>query len=89
MCPANHPEYSGLIFCRKCGRSAGKDPSKINNQLDKTSNKLSKWCAQQKLPKKQWAENPITTYQYSSKRRTILECNARGKRCGDPPALRT
>ena len=67
MNPGSHPEYPGLIFCRKCGRSAGKDPRKINNQLDKDGNKLTKWCAQQKLPREQWAESPITTYQYSKK----------------------
>ena len=67
MNPSNHPEYPGLIFCRKCGRSAGRNPSTINNQLDKAGNKLTKWCAQQKLPKEQWAERPITIYQYSKK----------------------
>ena len=73
MNPSTHPEFPSLIFCRKCGRSAGKDPRKINNQLDKSGNKLTKWCTQQKLPREQWAEQPITLYQYSKKHQDDLQ----------------
>ena len=65
MYPADHAEHPGLIFCRKCGRSAGYDPSEINNQLDKQTTKMGKFFAQKTLPREQWAEEPILLYQDS------------------------
>ena len=65
MLPHDHSEFPGLIYCRKCGRSAGYDSSKINNQLSTKTNKIDKWCKQSQLARDQWAEKPIRLYQYS------------------------
>ena len=65
MLPLDHREFPGLIYCRKRGRSAGYDSSKINNQLGTKTNKISKWCKQTRLARDQWAEQPIRLYQYS------------------------
>ena len=62
--PASDPDTPYLIFCRKCGRPAGTDPSKINNQLINKKVPDSKFCPASHSREEDWVEQPIIHYQY-------------------------